>query len=166
MEPITVTVDSHLEIEQAKEDAYEVLKDRYWPHPFPRVELVYTDTIRNIHPPLYGSNGSQLAHFVFKVKEIVDDSPALPKVKEIVDDSPALPNDTDATLKNAIFYKVGARDFHEFFKEANIAILAQIIEDDIMHLPITRYDTIHTIIEQKFEEFFAEKLDEFIESKK
>ena len=86
MEPITVTVDSHLEIEQAKEDAYEVLKDRYWPHPLPLVELVYTDTIRNIHPPLYGSNGSQLAHFVFKVKEIVDDSPALP-------------NDTDTIIK-------------------------------------------------------------------
>ena len=94
MAEITVTVDAHLTIEQAKEDAYEVLKDRYWPRPLPNVELVHTDTIRNIDPPLYGANGTRLAHFVFEVYESEET-----EVKEIVDDSPALPNDTDTIIK-------------------------------------------------------------------
>ena len=55
-----IVVDAHLTIEQAKEDAYEVLKNT---HPLlPNVELVHTDTIRR------RCNCVEKTQFVFEVK--------------------------------------------------------------------------------------------------
>jgi hypothetical protein len=132
---IVVTLDKHLTVEQAKEDAYKVAYgEEELSLDFNKVELVHSHT--NKDTGLYGAGGAELAHFVFFTRERVEPMAPVQSIGNILSDLTV--DLTDHT-----------------------GDLAQCIADDIMLLSLNEVDCIQSTIEMMLDEWLAARIDDF-----
>ena len=132
---IVFTLDKHLTVVQAKEDAYKVAYGEVGLSlDFNKVELVHSHT--NKDTGLYGAGGAELAHFVFFTRERVEPMAPVQSIGNILSDLTV--DLTDHT-----------------------GDLAQCIADDIMLLSLNEVDCIQSTIEMMLDEWLAARIDDF-----